>query len=73
MAEQLTANPQNVQRTVDAAYSRYKLAMAGVNPAENFQAALDMLTKLKTEGRLPGANEVWITMVETALKQAKSP
>ena len=70
---QLAADPQNAQRTVDAAYSRYKLATAGVDPAGNFAKALDMLTRLKAEGRLPGANEVWIAMVETAMAASAKP
>lgn len=64
---QLQADPGNAQRTVDAAYSRYKLAVAGVDPSTNFKAALAMLTSLKSEGRLPGANEGWIGMVEKAM------
>ncbi|QKC83223.1 peptidase C14 [Mesorhizobium sp. NZP2077] len=64
---QLQADPGNAQRTVDAAFSRYKLAVAGVDPSTNFKAALAMLTGLKSEGRLPGANEGWIGMVEKAM------
>jgi len=70
---QLAADPRNVQRTVDAAFSRYKLGTAGVNPVENFAAALDMLTRLKEQGRLPGANEAWISMVENALAKSATP
>jgi len=67
---QLKADPDNVQRTVDAAYSHFKLAVAGVDSARNFHTALDMLTKLKSDGHLPGANEPWIAMVENGMKQA---
>ena len=67
---QLSADPDNVQRIVDAAYSRYKLGVAGVDPQSNLAAAHAMLSDLKTEGRLPGANGTWITMVETALRNA---
>ncbi|WP_051355255.1 caspase family protein [Mesorhizobium erdmanii] len=67
---QLHADPGNAQRTVDAAYSRYKLAVAGVDSSTNFKAALAMLTGLKSQGRLPGANEGWIGMVEKAMAAA---
>ncbi|UVK45934.1 caspase family protein [Mesorhizobium sp. AR07] len=67
---QLQADPGNAQRTVDAAFSRYKLAIAGVDPSRNFKAALTMLTGLKSQGRLPGANEGWIGMVEKAMATA---
>lgn len=67
---QSQADPGNAQRTVDAAYSRYKLAVAGVDPSTNLKAALAMLTGLKSEGRLPGANEGWIGMVEKAMAEA---
>jgi uncharacterized caspase-like protein len=67
---QLAADPDNVQRIVDAAFCRFKLAMAGVNSKDNFKVALDALTKLKTEGRLPGANSTWIAMVEDGMKQS---
>jgi uncharacterized caspase-like protein len=70
---QLQADPDNVQRTVDAAYSRFKLAMAGIDGATNFQTALDMLKRLKADGRLPGANLPWIAMIENAMKQAAKP
>lgn len=67
----LAADPDNVTRILDAAYSRYKLGIAGLDPVANLEAARDMLGKLKADGRLPGANESWATMVETALKRAK--
>ncbi|MCZ8545948.1 caspase domain-containing protein [Mesorhizobium qingshengii] len=67
---QLQADPGNAQRTVDAAYSRYKLAVAGVDPSTNLKAALAMLTGLKSQGRLPGANEGWIGMIEKAMAGA---
>ncbi len=61
------AAPGNVQRAVDAAYSRYKLGTAGIDAERNLGDALDMLNGLKSEGRLPGANEPWIPMVEQAI------
>jgi len=70
LRRKLKADPGNAQRTVDAAYSRYKLAVAGVEPSTNFKTALAMLTGLKSEGRLPGANEGWIGMVEKAMVAA---
>ena len=70
---QLAADPQNVQRTVDAAYSRYKLATAGVDPKANLDMALAALRRLKSESRLPAANESWIGMVETAIVQLAKP
>lgn len=70
---QLQSDPGNAQRIVDAAFCHYKLAVAGVDPATNFKAALAMLTDLKSQGRLPGANEGWIGMVEKAMAEAGSP
>ncbi|MBN9222073.1 MAG: caspase family protein [Mesorhizobium sp.] len=70
---QLQSDPGNAQRIVDAAFCRYKLAVAGVDPATNFKAALAMLTGLKSQGRLPGANEGWIGMVEKAIAEAGAP
>ncbi|MFA6155544.1 caspase family protein [Mesorhizobium sp.] len=64
---QLQADPGNAQRTLDAAYSHYKLAIVGVDPSTNLEAALAMLTGLKSEGRLPGVNAGWIAMVEKAM------
>lgn len=70
---QLEADPDNVQRRVDGAYSFYKVATVGIDAAANFARALDILKQLKTEGRLPGANESWIGMVETAMSAAPKP
>ena len=67
---QLQADPGNAQRTVDAAFSHYKLAIAGVDPSVNLKTALAMLTGLKSQGRLPGANDVWIGMIEKAMDEA---
>jgi len=57
-----------VQRILDVAFSRYKLAMAGIDRAANLKAAHDTLAALKGEGRLPPAFESWIVMVDTAIK-----
>lgn len=70
---QLAADAGNAQRSVDAAYSRYKLATAGIDPTANFARALAMLTDLKQQGRLPGANESWIAMIETAMTAGAKP
>ena len=50
----LAADPQNVQRILDVAYSRYKLAMAGIDRQANLDAARDAMAALKA-GRPPAA------------------
>jgi hypothetical protein len=64
----LDADPGNVQRILDVAYSRYKLATAGIDSRPNLVAARDAMAALKAEGRLPPAFESWVTMVEKPLK-----
>ena len=64
----LDIDPDNVQRMLDVAYSRYKLAMAGIDPQVNLIAARDTLATLKADGRLPPAFESWVTTVDAALK-----
>ena len=60
----LDADPQNVQRILDVAYSRYKLAMAGIDRQANLIAARDAMAALKADGRLPPAFKSWVTMVD---------
>jgi len=50
-------------------YPLFKDLFIETNPVP-VKAALAMLTGLKSEGRLPGANEGWIGMVEKAMAEA---
>ena len=61
------ADPSSVQRKLDLAFSRYKLASAGVDPLANLEAARADLMALKQAGRLPAINESWLANIEAAL------
>lgn len=65
------ANTTETQRILDVLYSRYKMAMAGIDRLDNLTRVKNVLAGMKEEGMLPVANEGWITMVDEALKATR--
>ena len=57
----------SAQAQLDLVLGHYKLATVSPDPRPELEAALAILRDLQSEGRLPPANEGWISVVEQAL------
>ena len=61
------ADPSNTQWQTNVVVSLFKLARAGDDPRGRLNEALAILNRLRSQNRLPPAQQRWIGMIEAEL------
>lgn len=61
-------NNGSIRAELDLVVSHTKVSTASVAPRPDLKAALAILLRLQSEGRLPPANESWIGLIEAVLR-----